>query len=188
MKQIWKPGNMLYPIPAVLVSTRGKDGRDNLFTVAWTGTVCTNPPMLYISVRRSRYSYRALSETGVFAVNLTTEDLVRAADYCGVVSGRDHDKFRECSLTKEPAEKIPVSLVAESPVNIECRIREEKDLGSHVMMLADVLAVHADEKYMDAAGRFSLEKARPVVYSHGTYFVLGKACGTFGFSVKKRRK
>lgn len=187
MKQIWKPGNMLYPLPAVLVSTRSKEGKDNLFTVAWTGTVCTNPPMLSISVRKSRYSYEALHTTGVFAVNLTTEALVRATDYCGVRSGRDHDKFKECSLTKEAAAKIPVSLVGESPVNIECRVVEEKELGSHVLFLAEVVAVHADAAYMDANGKFSLEKARPIVYSHGTYYALGRPCGTFGYSVKKQK-
>lgn len=186
MKQTWKPGNMLYPLPAVLVSTRGSDGRDNLMTAAWTGTICTNPPMLFISVRKSRYSYQALHETGVFGINLTTEKLVRATDYCGVVSGREHDKFKECHLTKEKADQIPVALVAESPVTIECRITEEKELGSHVMMIADVLSVHANEKYMDEKGRFALEKAHPIVYSHGTYFSLGKGLGRFGFSVKKK--
>jgi flavin reductase (DIM6/NTAB) family NADH-FMN oxidoreductase RutF len=186
MKVTWKPGNMLYPIPAVLISTRGTDGKDNLMTVAWTGTVCTNPPMLYISVRKNRYSYRALHETGVFGLNLTTEDLAFAADYCGVVSGKDHDKFRECRLTKEKADLIDVPLVAESPVTIECRIAEEKELGSHVMMTADVLSVHADSRYMDSKGRFALEKAKPIVYSHGTYFSLGKEIGTFGYSVRKK--
>lgn len=186
MKETWKPGNMLYPLPAVLVSTRGTDGRDNLMTAAWTGTVCTNPPMLYISVRKSRYSYAALHETGVFGISLTTESLVRAADYCGVRSGREHDKFTECGLTKEKGEEISVALVGESPVTIECRVAEEKELGSHVLFLADVVSVHADRQYMDENGRFCLERAHPVVYSHGTYFTLGKACGTFGFSVKKK--
>ncbi|MQN01151.1 MAG: flavin reductase family protein [Lachnospiraceae bacterium] len=185
MKETWKPGNMLYPLPAVLVSTRGTDGTDNLFTVAWTGTICTNPPMLYISVRKSRFSYKALHETHEFGLNLTTEKLVRAVDYCGVVSGRDHDKFNDCHLTKEKADKINVPLVAESPVTIECRIVEEKELGSHVMMIADVLAVHADTRYMDEKGRFALEMAHPIVYSHGTYFSLEKPLGTFGYSVKK---
>lgn len=185
MKQTWKPGNMLYPLPAVLVSTRGTDGRDNLMTAAWTGTVCTNPPMVYISVRKSRYSYQALHETGVFGISLTTEALVRATDYCGVKSGKDIDKFRACRLTKEEGEKIPVALVGESPVTIECRVREEKELGSHVLFLADVLAVHAEDSFMDESGRFHLERSHPIVYSHGTYFALGKACGTFGFSVKK---
>jgi len=188
MKEIWKPGNMLYPIPAVLVSTRGVDGKDNLFTVAWTGTICTNPPMVYISVRKSRFSYKALHQTGVFAINLTTEKLARATDYCGVVSGSSHDKWKECHLTKEEAKEIPVSLVAESPVNIECRITEEKELGSHVCMMARVLSVHADADLIDLNGAFRLEAAHPIVYSHGTYFSLGKRIGKFGFAVKKRSR
>ena len=155
-------------------------------TAAWTGTVCTNPPMLYISVRKNRYSYEALHQTKVFGINLTTEKLAGVTDYCGVVSGAKHDKFKECHLTKEEADQIEVSLVAESPVNIECRIVEEKELGSHVMMLADVLSVHVDSSYMDKNGRFALEKSHPIVYSHGTYFSLGKELGTFGYSVKKK--
>lgn len=186
MKETFKAGNMLYPLPAVLVSTRDADGKDNLMTVAWTGTVCTNPPMLYISVRKSRYSYTALHQTKVFGINLTTEKLAWATDYCGVVSGSTHDKFKECHLTKEKAEEIDVSLVAESPVTIECRIADERDLGSHVMLLAYVLSVHVDSKYMDEDGRFALEKAKPIVYSHGTYFSIGKELGTFGYSVKKK--
>ena len=186
MKETWKAGNMLYPLPVVLVSTRGRDGKDNLMTAAWAGTICTNPPMLYISVRKERYSYKALHETHLFGLNLTTEKLAFATDYCGVVSGSSHDKFSECHLTKEKADQIDVPLVAESPVTIECRITEEKNLGSHVMMLAYVLAVHAEKKYIDDAGRFALEKAHPIVYSHGTYFSLGKELGTFGYSVKKK--
>ncbi len=185
MKQTWKPGNMLYPLPAVLISTRGTDGKDNLLTVAWAGTVCTNPPMVSISVRKSRYSYTALHETGVFCINLTTESLTFATDYCGVRSGRDEDKWKACHLSKEQAEVIPVAMVGESPVNIECRVVEEKELGSHVMFLAEVVSVHADEQYMDENGKFCLEKAHPIVYSHGTYFSLDKKLGTFGYSVKK---
>lgn len=187
-KVTWKPGNMLYPLPVVLVSTRDSEGRDNLFTVGWTGTVCTNPPMLSISVRKSRYSYRALEETGVFGVNLTTEDLVRATDYCGVVSGRDTDKWKKCHLTKEEAEEISVPLVAESPVQIECRVRESRELGSHVMFIADVLSVHADRKYINKKGHFNLARANPIVYSHGRYYSLGKELGSFGYSVKKKKK
>lgn len=188
MKVSWKPGNMLYPLPAVLVSTRGRDGRDNLLTVAWTGTINTNPPMVYISVRKSRYSYQAIHETGVFAINLTTEELAFATDFCGVRSGRDLDKFEACHLHKEEADEIAVSLLSESPVNIECRVTEEKELGSHVMFLAEVLAVHADSDYVDEKQSFHLEKAHPIVYSHGTYFGLGKKLGTFGYSVMKAKK
>ena len=180
MKQTWKPGNMLYPLPVVLVSTRGLDGKDNLITVAWAGTVCTNPPMLSISVKKIRYSYQALHDTGVFVVNLTTKALVKATDYCGVRSGRDEDKWERLKLTKEEADLVPVSMVGESPVNIECRVVEEKELGSHVMFLAEVVNVHVDEK-----GRFCLEKAEPIVYSHGIYFNLDQKLGTFGYSVKK---
>lgn len=185
MKQTWKPGNMLYPLPVVLVSTRGLDGKDNLITVAWAGTVCTNPPMLSISVKKIRYSYQALHDTGVFVVNLTTKVLVKATDYCGVRSGRDEDKWERLKLTKEEADLVPVSMVGESPVNIECRVVEEKELGSHVMFLAKVVNVHVDDRYMDEKGRFCLEKAEPIVYSHGVYFNLDQKLGTFGYSVKK---
>ncbi len=188
MKETWKPGNMLYPIPAVLVSTRGLDGKDNLFTVGWTGTINTNPPMVYISVRKTRYSYQALHDTGVFAINLTTFDLTWATDYCGVVSGRDQDKFERCHLTKEEGEIVPVSMVGESPVNIECRVTEEKELGSHVMFMAEVVAVHVDTAYKDEKGAFHLDQADPIVYSHGTYYDLGKPCGSFGYSVRKKKK
>lgn len=184
-KVTWKAGNMLYPLPVVLISTRGKDGQDNLLTVAWTGTVCTDPPMLSISVRKSRFSYRALHETGAFGVNLTTEALAHAVDYCGVVSGKDHDKWKEAHLTKEEGEMVPLSLVGESPVQIECQVTEEKELGSHVLFLAKVLTVHADPAYMDEKGKFDLALAHPITYSHGTYFGLGKKLGTFGYSVKK---
>lgn len=183
-----KAGNMLYPLPAVLVSTRGRDGKDNLLTVAWTGTINTNPPMVYISVRKSRYSYQALHETGVFVINLTTENLAGAADFCGVRSGRDLDKFAYCGLHKEEADQIDAALVEESPVNIECRVTEEKELGSHVMFLAEVLAVHADSAYMDEKETFHLEEAKPIVYSHGSYFSLGKELGKFGYSVRRRKK
>lgn len=185
MKQIWRPGNMLYPLPAVLITTRSAAGRDNVCTVAWTGTVCSDPAMVSISLRKSRLSYEYLTETGVFVINLTTESLVHAADFCGVRSGRELDKFQKEHLTRENAAKIPCAMIAESPVNIECRVTGAKDLGSHTMFLAEVLAVHADETYMDAAGRFDLSRARPIVYSHGEYFSLGKKLGRFGYSVKK---
>ncbi len=187
-KQIWKPGNMLYPLPAVLVSLRDEAGRDNILTVAWTGTVCTNPPMLYISVRPERYSYRILRERGQFVVNLTTEELAWATDYCGVTSGRDVDKFAACHLTREEAVRIDAPMIGESPVNIECRVTEVQELGSHHMFLAKVEAVHASEKYMDETGKFALEKAKPITYSHGIYYMLGRKLGTFGYSVRKKKK
>lgn len=186
-KQLWKPGNMLYPIPAVMVSVRGKDGTANIITVAWAGTVCTNPPMLSISVRPERHSYQMIRETGEFVINLTTEKLVHAADFCGVRSGRDVDKFRQMKLTEVKASKLKAPLIEESPVNIECRVTEIIELGSHHMFLAEVLAVHADGKYMNQNNKFELEKSKPIVYSHGQYYGLGKLLGKFGYSVKKKR-
>ena len=187
-KQNWKAGNMLYPLPAVMVSVTDGKGQDDIITVAWTGTICTNPPMVYISVRPSRFSHHMLMETGEFVINLTTEKLTRATDYCGVRSGRDVDKFKETGLTREKAEFVKAPMIKESPVSIECRVTEVKKLGSHDMFLAEVLAVHADEKYMDENNRFDLNRARPMVYSHGEYLGIGKKLGTFGYSVKKRRK
>ena len=187
MKEIWKPGNMLYPLPAVMVSVTDGQGNDNIITVAWTGTICTNPPMVYISVRPSRYSYKMLKKTGEFVINLTTEELAFATDYCGVRSGRDVDKFKEAHLTKEPAQFVKAPMIKESPVSIECRVTEVKELGSHHMFLAQVVAVHADEDYMDENGRFDLNSAHPMVYSHGTYYGVGKQLGTFGYSVRKRK-
>lgn len=184
----FKPGNMLYPLPAVLVTVRDSKGKDNMITVAWTGTVCTNPPMLYISVRPERYSYQALKETGEFVVNLTTASMTKAVDYCGVRSGRDVDKFAAVGLQKGEAVKVNVAVIEDSPVNIECRVREEIALGSHNMFLADVVHVAVDDRYMDEKGTFRLDEADPIVYSHGDYFNLGSAQGHFGYSVKKRRK
>ena len=185
-KQNWKPGNMLNPVPAVMVSVTDKSGNNNIITVAWAVTVCTNPPMLSISVRPERFSYNMIKETGEFVVNLTTDELLRACDYCGVKSGRDVDKFKEMKLTPMPAEKISAPLIKESPVNIECKVTQTIPIGTHDMFLAEVVAVHADEAYMDEKGKFSFTKAQPLVYSHGTYFTLGKEIGTFGYSVRKK--
>lgn len=185
-KQSWKPGNMLYPLPAVLVTVADKQGNQNIFTVAWAGTVCSDPAMVSISVRPERYSYHMIEETGEYVINLTTEKLTYATDYCGVKSGRDVDKFKEMKLTPVAAAKVSVPLLAESPVNIECKVKEIIKLGTHDMFLAEVVAVHADEAYMDEKGKFSLTKAHPMVYSHGTYFSLGKELGTFGYSVRKK--
>ena len=187
-KELWKPGNMLYPLPVVMVSLADKDGRPNIITLAWVGTVCTNPPMVSISVRPERYSYPILKETGEFVINLTTKELAFATDYCGVKSGRDVDKFKEMNLTPIPASEVKAPMIAESPVNIECKVRQILPLGSHDMFLADVAAVHADEKYMDENHKFHLEKADPIIYSHGSYFGCGELLGTFGYSVKKRKK
>ena len=188
MKETWKPGNMLYPLPAVMVSVTDGQGNDNIITVAWTGTICTNPPMVYISVRPSRYSYEMLKKTGEFVINLTTEELAFATDYCGVRSGRDVDKFKEAHLTKEQAQFVKAPMIKESPVSIECRVTEVKELGSHHMFLAEVLAVHAQQEYIDKNNKFQLNKAKPIVYSHGEYLGTGKSLGTFGYSVKKRKK
>ncbi len=184
----FRPGNMLYPLPAALVTVRDAEGKDNMITVAWTGTVCTNPPMLYISVRPERYSYRAIKETGEFVVNLTTAAMVKAVDFCGVRSGKNVDKFKETGLCKGEGVRVNVPVIEDSPVNIECKVREVLELGSHHMFLADVVHVTVDDRYMDEKGSFHLEKANPVVYSHGTYFSIGKAHGTFGYSVRKKKK
>ena len=176
-KQQWKPGNMIYPVPAVMVSVADKAGNDNIITVAWTGTVCTNPP--------ERYSYHMIKETGEFVINLTTKDLTFALDYCGVKSGRDIDKFDFLKLTRQKALKVAVPMIGESPINIECRVTQCIELGSHHMFLAEVEAVHASEEFMDRTGKFHLEQAEPVVYSHGAYWDLKQMLGTFGYSVKK---
>lgn len=186
-KELWKPGNMLYPLPAVMVSTADTRGNQNIITVAWTGTVCTNPAMLYISVRPERYSYGLLKDSGEFVVNLTTEALLEATDWCGVRSGREFDKWKEMRLTPVKADKLRYApMIAESPVNIECQVTEIKELGSHHMFLAEVLAVHADQDYMNEKGKFELNETGLVAYSHGSYRELGKELGTFGYSVKKR--
>ena len=187
-KQVWKPGNMVYPVPAVMVSVSDKNGKANIITVAWAGTVCTNPPMVSISVRPERYSYKMLTDTREFVINLTTEKLAFATDYCGVKSGRDVDKFKELRLTREKASHVGVPMIGESPVSIECRVREIQEYGSHSVFTADVLAVHVDTAYMDEKGKFDLASANPIVYSHGEYYGLGKKLGTFGYSIKKKRK
>lgn len=180
----WKPGTMLYPLPAVMVSC-GTFEKSNILTVAWTGTICTDPAMTYISIRKERYSYDIIKESKEFVINLTTKDLVKATDWCGVRSGKDFDKFKECNLTKEKANFVKCPMIKESPISIECKVEEIKELGSHTMFIAKVLSVNVDEKYMDEDGRFALEKAEPITYSHGQYFSLGDYLGKFGFSVKK---
>lgn len=187
-KQVWKAGNMVYPLPAVMVSTADKEGNTNIFTVAWTGTVCTNPAMVYISVRPERYSYHMIEESGEFVINLTTEQLAHATDYCGVRSGRDVDKWKECHLTAKKAEKLTYApVIEEAPVNIECVVTKIEKLGSHHMFLAEVKAVQVDESYMDEKGKFELNKTGLLAYSHGEYLGLGKKIGTFGYSVRKRK-
>lgn len=186
-KQQWKAGNMVYPLPAVMVSVTDGNGNDNIITVAWVGTVCTNPAMVSISVRPERHSYGMIRATGEFVINLTTEKLAYATDYCGVRSGKDIDKFKEMKLTKEQASFVKAPMIGESPVNIECKVKSVEELGSHHMFLAEVLAVHADEAYMDETGKFDLNSANPLIYSHGEYYSIGNKLGKFGYSVKKSK-
>lgn len=187
-KQIWKGGNMVYPLPAVMVSCGLPGEKPNIITVAWTGTVCTNPPMAYISVRPERYSYDLIRKSGEFVINLTTEKLCQATDFCGVRSGREVDKFREMNLTPVQASRIGAPLITECPVNIECRVSQVLELGSHHMFLADVLAVQVDEDYLDEKGKFDLNKTGLLAYSHGEYLSLGETLGTFGYSVRKKNR
>ena len=185
-KQVWKGGNMLYPLPAVMVSCANAEGERDIVTVAWAGTVCTNPPMLSISLRPERHSYHIILESGEFVVNLVTSRLQRACDWCGVRSGRDFDKWEECRLTAAPAAKLELApAIEESPVSIECRVHEVLELGSHHMFLADVVAVQVEEGLLDARGRLDLGRAGLTAYSHGEYFELGRRIGTFGYSVRK---
>ena len=187
MKQSWKPGTMIYPLPAVLVSCGETPEEYNVFTVAWTGTVCTNPPMCYISVRPERHSYEIIKRTGEFVINLTTRRLARATDWCGVRSGKDYDKFSQMGLTATAAAVVAAPVVEESPVAIECRVQQIIPLGSHDMFLADVVNVLVDEEYIDAeSGRLDLQRAEPITYCHGEYFSLGEVIGHFGWSVRKK--
>jgi flavin reductase (DIM6/NTAB) family NADH-FMN oxidoreductase RutF len=185
-KKDFKPGNMLYPVPVALITCGDFDGESNVLTIAWTGTICSDPAMVSISVRPERHSYGMIKKNMEFVINLVNEKLTRATDYCGVKSGKDVDKFKESSLTKERATVVKAPLIAQSPVNIECRVRQIIPLGSHDMFLADVVAVHVDDKYIDEKGKFCFESTEPVVYSHGEYYGLGRLIGNFGYSVKKK--
>ncbi len=181
----WKPGNMLYPVPAVMVSCKRENEKPNIITVAWAGTTNTNPAMVSISVRPERYSYDIIKETGEFVINLVTKELVYATDFCGVRSGRDVDKFAEMKLHEAESKVVKAPGIMESPVNIECRVVSEQPLGSHTMFLAKVVNVNVDDRHMDENGRFNLNSSGLVAYSHGEYFELGKKLGKFGFSVQK---
>ncbi len=204
-KQNWKAGNMLYPVPAVMVSCKAKndkisgnnknngntgkkykENRPNIITLAWAGTVCSDPVMLSVSVRPERYSHDIIEKSGEFVVNLVTEDLTRACDWCGVRSGKDYDKFKEMKLTEYVSDFMETPAIAESPVNIYCKVKEILRLGSHDMFLAEVVGVTVDEAYMDEKGKFDLAACKLMAYSHGEYFVLGKKLGKFGYSVKKK--
>ena len=186
-KTLWKPGNMLYPVPAVMVSCARQGERPNIITLAWVGNVCSDPVMVSISVRPERYSYNIIKDSGEFVINLTTEKLAFATDYCGVKSGRDVDKFAECALTPSDSAVIKAPGIMESPVNIECRVTDTIPLGSHTMFLAEVAGVDVDQEYLDDAGRFDMKAAGIMAYSHGEYFGLGKYLGKFGYSVKKKQ-
>ena len=183
----WKPGTMVYPLPPVMVSC-GNMEDSNILTVAWTGIICTDPAMTYVSIRKERYSYDIIKNNGEFIINLASSDLARTVDFCGVKSGRDIDKFKECNLTKEQASEVKAPMIKECPINIECRVKEIKELGTHDMFIAEILAVNVDEKYLDETGRFDMEACNLLAYSHGQYYSLGERLGKFGFSVEKKKK
>lgn len=186
-KAIWKPGTVLYPVPAVMVSCGTFGTTHNIFTAAWTGTVNSNPPMTYVSIRPERFSYGLIKETGEFTINLVTEKLTYACDYCGVRSGRDVDKFKEMKLTAAKASQISTPIIYESPVNIECKVTQILPLGSHDMFLAEVVSVMVSDEYLDKTGKFHFNQSKPICYSHGDYYSLGKKIGKFGYSVKKKK-
>ena len=187
-REYWKAGNMLYPVPAVMISCQRPGERPNIITVAWTGTICSDPAMVSISVRKERYSHHMLKENKEFVINLVSKEICRAADFCGVRSGRDLDKFEATGLTREKASTVNVPLVKESPVNIECKVTQVLELGSHDMFLAKVTAVQVDESLLDEKGKLDLNKAHLVAYSHGEYQTFDNILGTFGYSVKKKDK
>lgn len=187
-KIAFKPGTLIYPLPAVMVSCGDAPDNYNILTIGWTGTICSDPPMCYISVRPERYSYDIIKRTGEFVINLTTEALAKETDWCGVRSGRDYNKFKEMHLTPEPAQLLKAPLIAESPLSIECRVKQIMPLGTHDMFIADVVAVDAEERLIDkSTGQFQLNHAHPLAYSHGKYYGLGDKIGGFGFSVKKKK-
>ena len=186
-KVIWKSGTFIYPIPAVMVSC-GDMEKSNIITVAWTGILNTNPATVYISVRPTRYSYNLIKESKEFVINLTTEKLVKATDWCGVRTGAKFDKFKEMNLHKEKAKYVKCPLIKESPVSIECKVKEIKELGSHHVFIAEVLSIDADEKYIDSKGAFDISKCNLIAYANGGYYILGKKVGKFGFSVMKKKK
>ena len=187
-KEIWKPGNMLYPVPVVLITTSDGKGKDNIITVAWAGTVNSEPPMVSISLRKSRYSHELLSKNGEFVVNLVNKKLVRVTDFIGVKSGRDIDKFKECGLSAIKSQKVCVPSIKESPVNIECKVVNVLELGSHDMFIGEVLSVSVDKEYLNKKGALKMDKMDLVAYNHGEYYTLGDYLGKFGYSVKKPDK
>ena len=183
----WKSGTFIYPIPAVMV-TSGNMEKSNIMTVAWTGIINTNPAMCYISVRPERYSYNLIKENGEFIINLTNEKLAYATDWCGVKSGKDYDKFKEMKLTKEKANHVKCPIIKESPVAIECKVKEIRELGSHHMIIAEVLSIDAENEYIDENGAFDISKCNLIAYANGGYYSLNKKIGKFGYSVQKKKK
>ncbi len=186
-KQVWKPSTMLNPVPVVMVSCTDNEGKPNIITLAWTGTINSDPPMVSISVRKERYSYELIKEKGEFVINLPTKKLTFATDYCGVKSGRDIDKFEAMGLTTETASKVQVPLIKECPLNLECVVKQSIELGSHVLFLAEVVATNVEETLLDEKGKLDLKKAELICYSHGEYYPLGNSLGYFGYSVTKRK-
>lgn len=186
-KVTWKPGTFLYPLPAVMVSC-GTMEKSNIITIAWTGILNTNPATVYISVRPTRYSYQLIKQSGEFVINLTTKNLARVTDWCGVKTGEKVDKFKEMKLHKEKANFVKCPMIQESPVSVECKVKEIQELGSHHMFIAEVLAINVDEKYIDEKGAFDIAKCDLMAYSNGHYYTLGKKIGRFGFSVQKKKK
>ena len=186
-KVIWKPGTFLYPLPVVMVSC-GTMEKSNIITVAWTGILNTNPATVYISVRPSRYSYHFIKEQGEFVINLTNKNLVKATDWCGVKTGAKVDKFKEMNLHKEKAKFVKCPMIQESPVSVECKVKEIKEMGTHHVFIADVLSIDADETYMNEKGAFDISKCDLIAYANGHYYALGKKLGKFGFSVQKKKK
>ena len=184
-KQSWKGSTLLGPLPAVLV-TCGSMEKPNILTIAWTGIINTHPPKTYISIRPERFSYPLIKRSGEFVINLATKPLVRAVDYCGVRSGRDTDKFAACSLHAEPASQLGCPMLAESPLSLECRVTDEIPLGTHNLLLADIVAVNVDEKLLTPSGKLDMQRAELIAFSHGAYFELGRQLGTFGYSVEKK--
>ena len=183
----WKPGNMLYPLPAVMISCQEQGKRPNIITVAWAGTICSDPVMVSISVRKERFSHDIIKNSGEFVINLVTEELAYATDYCGVKSGKNTDKFKDMKLTPISIEGVSAPAIAESPLSLACKVKEIKELGSHDMFIAEVVGVTVDDKYMNKNGKFELNSSKLVTYSHGEYFGLGKKIGKFGYSVKKKK-
>lgn len=189
-RQYWKPSNLLYPLPVILVSCTDGEGHDNVMTAAWAGTICSDPVMVSVSIRKERLSHEYISETGEFVINLTTEDMAFVTDYMGVKSGRNIDKFAQAGklkLTKIPSEKVSAPAIAESPVCLECKVKQVLELGSHDMFIAEVLTTNVDENYLDENGKLDLNKAKLLAYNHGEYFGLGECLGKFGYSVKKHK-